>query len=655
MADEFKIKSKEEKIAALNDLMGDMDKLNSMGLKEHSEFIKDALGGSIPTFEDADSVKKYQEFIKDKIGSFTEGSKPLTDAELPYMANIVKGNRFTFQDKETKSDAFYNEAMGKIQDHAKDLLANSYRMEKLDKETLQAFADNYIEASYQSAGGKKTFDNEVRKRLNYMKELDAPQEIKTPAAAPEVQSPASDYNWDKMDYKELSFLNKNLNAANPEQAALKEQLKAYTASKVNAFADGSALIGSSAEYKKLYALIGDKELNGSELDGGEKSLKALTAFASVKGFKNTATGEIDFYDPRSGKTVEEFKAGMVTPAAEGADAPIIGSLSDKEVEDKKELDGSVNQVDAEKMQAQIAQILDSQKGLDEAALQSLKEDIMAHVNGGGDISKYNISGFYASREKSNEEKEQDKNTTDENNLGNELDEKKFTVDAPVENKAEKVKQAQISEAMLAQEDKNWQKYAAENNVIAESVKQEAAVVTKIFNSEEDKKKDDYNAIIERPSEHSANVYGKDGKAPDLSVFQQLVKGAKEEGHDKINIGKDLSDEAKEKAAIAALQNRMAVTGEGMPKQIDMKQDYIKKLDKQTRARIKQYNLMNMTDAERKKYEKDKKAAEKSGRIKPKNLTDKTDGGKDKSKDKSNQTTPVNYGKMAAEMLGGLDR
>lgn len=460
--------------------------------------------------------------------------------------------------------------------------------------------------------------------------------------------------WEKMDYKELSFLNKHLDISNPEQAAMKEQLQAFTAAKVNAFADGTTLINNSKDYKTLYSLIGDKDLNGSSLDGGEKSLKALTAFAAVKGFKNTASGEIDFYDPRSGKTVEEFKAEMASPKIEDAQTPIIGSPSDKEVEDKKELEGGVNQVDAEKMQEQIAQILDSQKNLDEAALQSLKEDIMAHVKGGGDVAKYNVAAFYASyagQEKTNEEKELDKNTTDENNLGAELDEKKFTVDAPVENKADKIKQSQISEAMLAQEDKNWQKYASENNVIAESVKQEEAVVTKIFNSDEDKKKGEYNAIVERTSEHSANVYGKDKKEPDLSVFQQLVKGAKEEGHKTIEIGKELSKEGKEKAIIAALQNRMGVTGDDRPKQIDLKQDYIKKLDKETRARIKQYNLLNMTDAERKKYKKDQKAAFKSGRIKPKKPKDKTNSGEDKTK----QTTPINYNKMAAELLGGMDR
>ena len=128
------------------------------------------------------------------------------------------------------------------------------------------------------------------------------------------------YNWQSMDYKELSFVDKHLDMSLPEQAELRQQLRNYTAGRVKAFADGSALIQNAAEYKLIYGLINDQNLNGSAMDGGKASTEALQAFAKVKGFKNTVTGELDIYDPRCGMSAEEFKAAMLKPVREqGAD------------------------------------------------------------------------------------------------------------------------------------------------------------------------------------------------------------------------------------------------------------------------------------------------------------------------------------------------
>ena len=89
------------------------------------------------------------------------------------------------------------------------------------------------------------------------------------------------YNWQSMDYKELSFVDKHLDMSLPEQVELRQQLRDYTAGRVKAFADGSALIQNAAEYKLIYGLINDRNLNGSEADGGKASTEALQAFAKV--------------------------------------------------------------------------------------------------------------------------------------------------------------------------------------------------------------------------------------------------------------------------------------------------------------------------------------------------------------------------------------
>lgn len=222
----------------------------------------------------------------------------------------------------------------------------------------------------------------------------------------------SAYNWQSMDYKEISFLDKNLNASNPEQAALKQELRAYTSGRVNAFAKGEALIQNAAEYKLIHSLIGDQNLNGSAQDGGEASLQALQAFARVKGFKNTSTGELDFYDPRCGLTADEFKESMLKPVHEQAPVRKPDSVSGMEVGDKKEIGGSgISQAAAEKMQEQMAQILDTQKDMDAGAVQSMQEEIIKQAEGGNAKAPFAAPENVA--EKTNEERELEKGKTDE--------------------------------------------------------------------------------------------------------------------------------------------------------------------------------------------------------------------------------------------------
>ena len=40
------------------------------------------------------------------------------------------------------------------------------------------------------------------------------------------------YNWQSMDYKELSFVDKHLDMSLPEQVELRQQLRDYTAGRV---------------------------------------------------------------------------------------------------------------------------------------------------------------------------------------------------------------------------------------------------------------------------------------------------------------------------------------------------------------------------------------------------------------------------------------
>ena len=196
------------------------------------------------------------------------------------------------------------------------------------------------------------------------------------------------YNWQSMDYKELSFVDKHLDMSLPEQVELRQQLRDYTAGRVKAFADGSALIQNAAEYKLIYGLINDRDLNGSAADGGKASTEALQAFAKVRGFKNTTTGELDIYDPRCGMSAEEFKASMLKPVLEQSADYKPDGVSGVEIGDKKEIaGGGISQAAAEKMQEQMAQILDAHK-MDAGAMQSLQEDMAKQAGAGSAKAPY---------------------------------------------------------------------------------------------------------------------------------------------------------------------------------------------------------------------------------------------------------------------------
>ena len=382
------------------------------------------------------------------------------------------------------------------------------------------------------------------------------------------------YNWQSMDYKELSFVDKHLDMSLPEQVELRQQLRDYTAGRVKAFADGSALIQNAAEYKLIYGLINDRDLNGSAADGGKDSTEALQAFAKVRGFKNTTTGELDIYDPRCGMSAEEFKASMLKPVLEQSADYKPDGVSGVEIGDKKEIaGGGISQAAAEKMQEQMAQILDTHK-----------------------------------------------------------------MDAG----ADKIRERQIGEAMLAKETaeatqdaREWKEFAEANMVLAETVLDEKAIVTKIFEGVKEQKDNDYCAIIERPSEDMINVGARKkekrneekrdnenkGKAPekepDLNVFRQIFKMAKKRNVNKVVIGDDLSQEAREKATVAAVAEDMKVDGKGKTKEVDLKKDYVKKLPPAVRRKVRNYNVSNLTPEERKKYREKRKILRMSGRIKPK--------------------------------------
>lgn len=448
------------------------------------------------------------------------------------------------------------------------------------------------------------------------------------------------YNWQSMDYKELSFVDKHLDMSLPEQVELRQQLRDYTAGRVKAFADGSALIQNAAEYKLIYGLINDRDLNGSAADGGKASTEALQAFAKVRGFKNTTTGELDIYDPRCGMSAEEFKASMLKPVLEQSADYKPDGVSGVEIGDKKEIaGGGISQAAAEKMQEQMAQILDTHK-MDAGAMQSLQEDMAKQAGAGSAKAPY--AAPETSAEKTNEEKELDKGKTDENALGSDLAEKQIELHAVADNGADKIRERQIGEAMLAKETaeatqdaREWKEFAEANMVLAETVLDEKAIVTKIFEGVKEQKDNDYCAIIERPSEDMINVgarkkekrneekrdnenKGKSPeKEPDLNVFRQIFKMAKKRNVNKVVIGDDLSQEAREKATVAAVAEDMKVDGKGKTKEVDLKKDYVKKLPPAVRRKVRNYNVSNLTPEERKKYREKRKILRMSGRIKPK--------------------------------------
>lgn len=456
---------------------------------------------------------------------------------------------------------------------------------------------------------------------------------------------AETYNWQTMSYKELSFLDKHLDNSLPEQAELLGQLHAYTAGRVKDFAEGTKLIQNAAEYKLLYGLINDASLNGSEADGGKMAADALQAFGQVKGFKNMLSGELDIYDPRCGMTADEFKAAMLKPINENHIDFKPDGTSGQEVGDKKEIAASgLSQAAAEKMQEQMAQILNAHK-MDAEAVQSMQEDMAKQADAGNAKAPYSTPE--TSAEKTNEEKELDKGKTDENALGADLSEKQLEVHSLSNNNAENIHNRQINEAMLtkelaemAQDASEWKEFAAVNAVLAETVIEEKSVVTKIFESEEEKNKDSYSAIIERPAENlifigerkkektpeekkeqkqeknkkKDNKEKEAEKEADLNVFRQIFKMAKKRKIEKIVIGEDLSKEAKEKAAAAAAAEKMKIAG-SRPKEISLKKPYVKELSPAEKKEIRKYNYSNMNEEERKEYKRKRNLLRKTGRIK----------------------------------------
>ena len=201
---------------------------------------------------------------------------------------------------------------------------------------------------------------------------------------------------------------------------------------------------------------------------------------------------------------------------------------------------------------------------------------------------------------------------------------------------------QIGEAMLAKETaeatqdaREWKEFAEANMVLAETLLDEKAIVTKIFEGVKEQKDNDYCAIIERPFEDMINVGARKkekrneekrdnenkGKAPekepDLNVFRQIFKMAKKRNVNKVVIGDDLSQEAREKATVAAVAEDMKVDGKGKTKEVDLKKDYVKKLPPAVRRKVRNYNVSNLTPEERKKYREKRKILRMSGRIKPK--------------------------------------
>lgn len=477
------------------------------------------------------------------------------------------------------------------------------------------------------------------------------------------------YNWQTMSYTELSFLDKHLDSSLPEQTELRGQLHAYTAGRVKDFAEGTKLIQNAAEYKLLYGLINDASLNGSEADGGKTATEALLAFGQVKGFKNTQSGELDIYDPRCGMTADEFKAAMLKPVRENHTDFKPDGTSGQEVGDKKEISApGLSQAAAEKMQEQMAQILNAHK-MDAEAVQSMQEDMVKQAEAGNTKAPY--SAPETSAEKTNEEKELEKGKTDENALGSDLAEKQLEIHALSSNSAENNYNRQLSEAMLtkelaetSQDASEWKEFAETNMVLAETVVEEKAIVTKIFEGVKEQEKNDYSAIVERPAEDlilvgqrkkekvyqekeaeksnnlvqkqeekklllkPKNILSKESpkkqesekekqepeKEADLNIFRQIFKMAKKRKINKVKIGEDLSKEAKEKAAAAAAIEKMKVEG-SKPKEINLKKPYIKELPPAEKKEIRKYNYNNMNEEERKEYKRKQKLLRKTGRVK----------------------------------------
>lgn len=441
-------------------------------------------------------------------------------------------------------------------------------------------------------------------------------------------------DWEKMDYASIRAYADKLNLQTPEGQQTLKSLQAYSVGKIKGFAENSQPVKTAQDYKKLAGLLKDAQLNGSAdfSSGGAETQasleKARSFFTGLKGFRNKATQEIEFYDPRSGVDEAAFKQAMISqsipepekqntaPGQQGGQP--AGGSGEKEVDGKKELGAGVSQAAAEKMQEQLQTLLAVHKDISQEALKSLEEDIRSYVNAGGTISSYNVQNFLNAYEKSAEEKQEEQHTTDENATGGQADEKKFGVNTPPENQADKQKQSQIAAAMLEKESGVWGVYAQQNSVIAESTLERDNPVTKIFDNEEDKKNDLFSAMITRTSEHSANIESRGDKAPEQGIFDALVKGAKDSGHDTIIFGENLKDEeSKNKLLVAALKNDMKVSGG--PHRVDVKSDFFKGLSQDMQKKVRAYNHANMTPEERIKHNDKKRSLKLRGILRPRKM------------------------------------
>lgn len=68
----------------------------------------------------------------------------------------------------------------------------------------------------------------------------------------------------------------------------------------------------------------------------------------------------------------------------------------------------------------------------------------------------------------------------------------------------------------------------------------------------------------------------------------------------------MSQEAREKATVAAVTEDMKVDGKGKTKEVDLKKDYVKKLPPAIRRKVRNYNVSNLTPEERKSTAKNAK-------------------------------------------------
>lgn len=71
----------------------------------------------------------------------------------------------------------------------------------------------------------------------------------------------------------------------------------------------------------------------------------------------------------------------------------------------------------------------------------------------------------------------------------------------------------------------------------------------------------------------------------MNVFRQIFKMAKKRNVNKVVIGDDLSQEAREKATVAAVAEDMKVDGKGKTKEVDLKKTTLKNCRPPSAARF----------------------------------------------------------------------